>query len=351
MKTLKKLFALVLIIFMSIFVSFGAKYKPTTEEYNGIIEHLNFNTLISYPEKTLSKNNPNSILYDETKITPSEFTKILQELYSNNYVLISLSELYFIDNNTIYPKTLFLPQNKKPIILSFNNVTYKTSYQNSGDIDKIIIDNDNKFATYSIKQNIQNRISYDNEFLPILENFIRNNPDFSFNNARGIIFLTISNGVLGYKIDTKNSSSKHDIKRVSEILKRLENKGWEFGSNNYDISSDNSLNTIEFINNISLWKKHINPIIDYTPHYASINGDNITNNPEKFDILLDNQFVSFFYNSPTPAITIKNNSIQMSRKQVNGKSLRNTPEIFNDIFDSKKVYDHNARIIPYPHYQ
>ena len=260
-KHLIKITNVIMLIFITIFVILGASQEIELQEYNGTIEHLNFNTLISYPDKILNQENQNSSIYDETKITPSEFKKILQELYSNNYILISLSELYFIDNNIIYPKKLLLPKNKKPLVLSFNNVTYKSSYQNTGEIDKIIIDNEDRLATYSTKQSIQNRIAHDNEFLPILESFIQDNPSFSFNNARGIIFFTINNGILGYKINHKNSSSKHDIKRVSEIVRRLKNLGWEFGSNNYDNSSDFALNEIEFINNITLWKQHIKPLL------------------------------------------------------------------------------------------
>jgi hypothetical protein len=334
---------------MSIFITQGATINILTKEYNGVIEHLSFNTLISFPDKALDTKNKYSKLYDETKITPLEFNKILQELYSNNYILISIKELYFSNNNIIYPKPLFLPQNKKPIILSFNNVSYKSSYQNSGEIDKIIIDNNNQFATYSTKQNIQNRISYNNEFIPILESFIKNNPDFSYNNARGIIFFTINNGVMGYKIDSKNVSSKHDIKRVSELIRQLKNRGWEFGSNNYNSSTDTTLNDVEFINNISLWKKHTITFIEDTPYYASLTGQNITTDSTKLNILLDNKFNIFFYDNNNPSLHFDNNIITMSRKPVNGNSLRDTPEIFNDIFDCKKIYDTQARTIPYPH--
>lgn len=338
-----------LLIFLSYFVLIGAtKPQETLQEYNGVIEHLNFDTLISFPSKALDNNNHNSTLYDETKITPYEFQKILQELHSNNYVLISIEELYFLEENTIYPKPLFLPQNKKPIILSFNNVTYKSSYQNSGEIDKIIIDNNNQFATYSTKQSIQNRIAYDNEFLTILEQFINDNPDFSYNNSRGVIFFTIDSGILGYKIDNKNASAKHDIKRVSEIIRRLKNKGWEFGSNNYNTSPDTTLSEIEFINNITLWKQHIKPLINSTPYYASITGQDISKFESKFKVLLENEFTTFFFDNNTPSLTISNNSIVMSRKRVDGNSLRNSPHIFEDIFNAKKVYDYQARQIPYP---
>ena len=251
-----KIVLLNIIIILSIFALFGFTHTNTDIdkliEYNGPIEHLTFNTLIAFPDKALDKNNTNSTIIDDTKITPTEFKKILQELYSNNYVLINMKDLFFIEKDTVFHKPIFLPKNKKPLILSFNNVAYKSSFQNNGEIDKIIVDNDGRFATYSTKQNIQNRIAYDNEFLPILEQFILDNPDFSFNGAKGIIFLTVNNGILGYNIDPKNNHSRHDQKRIVELVRRLKISGWEFGSNNYEYVPDNSLSEIQFIKHISL---------------------------------------------------------------------------------------------------
>ena len=44
------------------------------------------------------------------------------------------------------------------------------------------------------KQGIQDRVQYNNEFILILENFLKTHPDFSYNNARGIIFFTGEDG-------------------------------------------------------------------------------------------------------------------------------------------------------------
>ena len=232
------------------------------------------------------------------------------------------------------------------MILSFNNVTYKSSFQNNGEIDKIIVDNDGKFATYSTKQNIQNRIAYDNEFLPILEQFIFDNPDFSFNGAKGIIFLTVNNGILGYNIDPKNNSSRHDQKRILELVRRLKNSGWEFGSNNYEYIADNTLTEMQFIKNISLWKKYTIPIINNTIYYSSPHGINIEDSPI-YQTLIDNNFRVFFYNDFTNNFEVKNNSIFMSRKLVSGKTIRNNESEFSELFDCKKIYDHNNRTTPF----
>ena len=187
---------------------------PSHELYNydGEIFSLSFNTLMAFPEKALGDNNNLSASFDESKITTTEFKNILYELYKNNYVLISTNQI--IDSKTLEQIPLKLPKNKKPILLVFDNVSYKSNYQNLGEIDKIIIDRNNNLATYTTKKSIQDRVAYDNEFILILENFIKQFPDFSFNGAKGIIFLTGENGILGYNTNHKNASSKYESKRV-----------------------------------------------------------------------------------------------------------------------------------------
>ncbi len=338
----------ILILFLSFFTLLGLTPQDNTlTEYNGPIEHLTFETLLSNPDRALNQNITNSTMLDESKITPFEFKKILQELYSNNYILISLKELYFIEENIIYFKPIFIPQNKKPLILSFNNVTYKTHQTIPGEIDKIIIDNDNQFATYSTKQNIQNRIAYDNEFLPILEAFIENNPDFSYNNAKGIIFFTINNGILGYDINTKKPSSKHDIKRASEICKRLTLNGWEFGSNGYSYIQEENFNDMEFTKNINLTRNQLSNVTCNTTYYASPTGVNILSQKDKYTILKENNFQVYFENSFKNKFELIDNSLFMSRKEVNGNTLRHNTLEFQHLFDCKKVYDHASRQIPF----
>ena len=144
MKIIKNL-VIIFCIFLSIIFVFGLT-KPNDinlTKYNGEIEHLTFTTLMSFPDKALCPQNNLDIHYDNTKITPLEFERILNELLHNNYILIDIDTIYEINNEIVELKELYLPQNKKPIVLSFDNVTYKSSYKNSGSVDKIIIDRNN----------------------------------------------------------------------------------------------------------------------------------------------------------------------------------------------------------------
>jgi len=347
-KTKTILILYILLIFLAnntLIVS--AKSLNNQIDYNGKIEHLSFTTLMAFPEKALDPQNNNNSIFDNTKITPYEFQNILEELYKNNYVLIDIKELFFVESNTIYTKTLYLPKNKKPIILSFDNVSYKSSYQNLGEVDKIIIDRNNQFATYTTKKSIQDRVMHDNEFIPLLESFIEHNPDFSYNNARGIIFLTGENGILGYETNQKNTNTKHETKRVAEIITKLKHKGWSFGCNNYRYLYEDTLSDLDFARDLSLWQKEIKSIIGETILYAYPYGQHDITNTTKQKTLLDNNFKVFFTNSMSPSLIFNNNTLTMTRKPVNGVTLRNNSKEFADLFNSENVYDHTHRNIPF----
>lgn len=319
---------------------------PSHELYNydGEIFSLSFNTLMAFPEKALGDNNNLSASFDESKITKTEFKNILYELYKNNYVLISTNQI--IDSKTLKQIPLKLPKNKKPILLVFDNVSYKSNYQNLGEIDKIIIDRNNNLATYTTKKSIQDRVAYDNEFILILENFIKQFPDFSFNGAKGIIFLTGENGILGYNTNHKNASSKYESKRVSEVIKKLKSLGWQFGCNNYSYKLDSSLSDMEFAKDLSLWNAEVSPLIGTTNLYAYPYGEN-DENSSKQELLITSGFKIFFECGDPNPIQKVSDTYHFYYYKINGKALRENTQILDKLFTCEKVYDYHYRTVPF----
>ena len=333
-----------IIAFFIIIFNTGFIYIQNIDD-NCNIEHLCFNTLIAFPEKLKNTNNLLKNDYEKSKITPYEFLGILNELYNNNYTLINIDEVYKIDNNKIEKKTLKL-NNKKPLILSFNNVTYKSNYQNLGDIDKIILDRNNKLATYTTKKSIQDRIQYDNEFIVILENFIKEHPDFSHNNARAIIFFTGENGILGYNTNHKNAQHKFETKRATKVVEKLKSLGYKFGCNGYKFSPSNNLSDMELTKELTLWKQEILPIINSTNLFASYQ-NNINFNDTQIDILLNNGFNVLFTFDVNSNFKTNNNIITLTRRLINGETLRNNSPELSHLFNCEKIYDHTNRQIPF----
>lgn len=312
-------------------------------KYSNKIEVLSFTTLMSFTDKALHENNSFSSNFDENKITIDEFKNILEELYINNYILVDIYDV--IDRENLTKKELNLPQNKKPIILTFDNVTYKSNYQNLGQIDKIIIDRNNNLASYTTKKSIQDRIQYDNEFLLILENFISKHKDFSYNNARGIIFLTGENGILGYNTNHKNASSKYEQKRVCEVIRKLKNLGWRFGSNNYTYRDETTKTDMEFAKELSLWNNEVKEIIGTTNLYSFPYGNYNKTNKSNLELLISNGFNIFFANNLDQDLFLYKDICFVQCKNVNGKNLRENPEMYSHLFNAQKIYDHKNRKI------
>ena len=104
------------------------------------IPNLAFNMLIADPARAYADSEYGSS-YRKNFITIGEFAQILQQLYDNGYVLVSVRDFVDISTDangkTVYsPKTLYLPADKKPFILTQTGVNYNI-YMVDGDGDNL----------------------------------------------------------------------------------------------------------------------------------------------------------------------------------------------------------------------
>ena len=132
----------------------------------------------------------------------------------------------------------------------------------NGCVDKLILDRNDKLSTYTPKRAINDRIHQDNDFITILENFVDTHPSFSFNNAKAIIVVDGSKGILGYNTQKTNATSKYEIKKAMEIINYLKNNGYTFASESYNSSIHAP--SINFANGLNTWKNEIVPILGDT---------------------------------------------------------------------------------------
>lgn len=292
--------------------------------YTGEIEILEFNPIISFPE-ILKKNSSYSTQMDEKQITIDEFERILLALYNNNYVLVNLSK--FINNP-------ILPRGKKPIVLLLNSSEYNTKL---GNVDKLMLDDNNTLVTYTPKRSINDRLHHSNDFITALSTFIDNHPTFSHNNAKGLICVDGSHGIFGYKTQKTNANSKFQIKKCTELATILKDDGWQFASKGYKYGVNDS--DINFSSGLSHWKETVEPIIDDTPiYYGSFD---LNTNDYKLSL-----FDTYNYNiliSNTGLSPQSTNKIFYSTTIISGKSLREKVDELSKYFDCEKVYDHINR--------
>ena len=192
-------------------------------EYTGIVEHWFTHALIAFPEITVETNTE---YYWKDCITPYEFKHFLQALYDYGFILVDPS--ICIENPSGDGKTfawadkLMLPEGKKPLIMSFDDVVYDSRKMHCGMVDKIIVDENGELASYTKHLNGEEVISYDNEFIPIIEQFCKEHPDFSHNGAKGVIALTGFAGVLGYRTNRQSENRESEIEAIARKYCRKE---------------------------------------------------------------------------------------------------------------------------------
>lgn len=238
---------------------------------NTQITHIFFHSLVA--DTSLAWNCYKASDYNEVMTTIDEFNKMMQIMYDEGYVLVSLSDIAKIvtqADGTAHMtwQPIYLPKGKTPFVLSVDDVSYYEYMNNTGFATKLIIDENgkvrNEMATYK-----SNGSTYMPELVrdangapivesvkvgaydvvPILDDFIDEHPDFSYHGAKGIIALTGYNGILGYKTSEiaygagdPNYPSAYEYKCVNIEQERVEAKrvadamkanGWKFASHTW----------------------------------------------------------------------------------------------------------------------
>jgi hypothetical protein len=97
--------------------------------------------------------------------------------------------------------TLMIPEGKKPLILSYDDVNYYNYMIENGFPYKLVI-KDGELWSYGLDPDGNEVYSQDLDAITILDKFVKEHPDFSLNGAKGCLCLTGYEGILGYRTMT-----------------------------------------------------------------------------------------------------------------------------------------------------
>ena len=106
----------------------GVRDGVTYVAYDGIVEHLFFHPVIAYPELAFDGDAQANGL-DDYMVTVDEYNKILQSVYDKGYVLVDIGDVWSETTGEdgqpkMVKNTLYLPEGKKPLILSYDDTNY-----------------------------------------------------------------------------------------------------------------------------------------------------------------------------------------------------------------------------------
>ena len=321
------------------------------------IPNLSFHPLVVDAQRAFSfpgYENSNKQHY----ITTTEFSNILQQLYDNNYILVSIDDVFNSD-------TLRLPTGKKPIMLTQTNVNYYT-YLSDTDGDKLT---DTGSAGFATKLVVAADGSVDCEYMdadgnihvgaydliPILDDFIEAHPDFSFNGAKAIISVTGYDGIFGYRTNPEAESyfgtAVYDqaVSDAAAVANALKENGYDLACYTYNNTGYGNLSADELQQDMDAWLTHVASVIGQTDIlvYAQLSDitSETTYSGEKFDILQQAGFRFYlgFCQGKTPWAIIEGNYVRQGRTMVTGNNLTNHPDLFADLFDPATVLDSSVR--------
>ncbi|MBE6976658.1 MAG: hypothetical protein E7439_05635 [Ruminococcaceae bacterium] len=334
----------------------------------GKITNLSFHSLIVDLDRALA-NTSYGTSYNKNFVTTSEFTKILEQLYANGYVLVSLDDITTcttdaVGNTTCQARTLYLPLGKKPLLLTQTNVNYYT-YMIDGDEDGVIDKGNGGFAsklvvkadgsiTCEMVDANGGTVTGDFDLVPILERFIAEHPDFSYKGARAILAVTGYDGIFGYRINSSVKDTKGEayyaqqVFGAKKLVEALRQKGYELACYTYYNWAYGKISAQEIQSDLKAWNTEIAPILGDTNILAFAQSSDIGSySGTKFNLLQSAGFRYYLdFGDGRSGSQIGSNFISHQRLLVTGSTMTHSASLFAGMFDPASILESRRGSVP-----
>ncbi len=336
------------------------------------ITHLMVRTLIADPGLVFTEQGDPAAA--QNSLTVDEFQKMLQQLYDNGYVLVSIHDMVSVnDDGEFGSSSVYLPEGKKPFILSQEDVCYNTSLAGKGYATKMILENGKPVSQYQQADGTVVTGAYD--VVPIVDAFLEEHPDFSYRGARGLLGFSGENGILGYqtspadtassgnlsdeKQDTEENTSSdsgkpaalntQEIENVKPVLEALKAEGWEFASSSYShVSYGESFEQTK--TDADNWEAYVGSVIGETdvlffPYGTDIADYTGYDEENETYVYLKEKGFKFFCNIDSSQywVQIATDYVRQGRRSIDGLRLyqdaREGTDRLSDLFDASLIYD------------
>ncbi|MCL1940558.1 MAG: hypothetical protein FWG09_01340 [Synergistaceae bacterium] len=324
--------------------------KASLIKYSGPIHHVFFHSLIIYPELAFDKKRGSSPEgYNMWMTTVSEFKKMLPLLRDGNYILYNLTD--FIESDDLKPekvklKDIILPPGKIPLVISIDDVSYYEYMKLDGFATRLVVSDDGRVYTQVTTPEGETELTRDGDVMPILDDFVDENPEFSWRGAKGTIALTGFQGALGYRIWSKNTDEENAIATAQAkiVADALKSNGWLFACHSYGHSAffrDGSMTLAKLKADTEKWKKTIEPVTGETNLYISPYGVSMIFNPNAYSkYLVQSGFNVLCHVGERKEIYHHGSYIAMPRLDLDGfKMIKGKRAISKYYFDPDIVLD------------
>ena len=338
------------------------------------VVNLSFQVLIADPSRAF-KNQAYGTSYNRNFVTIGEFSAILEQLYANGYVLVSLDDVVKAEtdesgNSILSANELWLPAGKKPLILTQTQVNYYT-YMTDGDGDKLpdangagfaskLIVDENGNLTNEMIDAAGNKVTGAYDLVPILEAFVKEHPDFSYRGARAILAITGYDGVFGYR--TTPSASKHfgteaynaAVNDAKSVVTALRECGYDIACYTYENYAYGSISIGQIKADMNSWTREVLPIIGEADIFVFAQNSDIASansaySGDRFYTLKNlgfRYYMGFCGSNGDAWAYLQDSYFRMGRLMVSGSNMTYNAGWFSGIFDPAAVLEASRGNVP-----
>ena len=346
-----------------------ADLQATMQEWSDPsgIPNLSFHVLIADPSRAWTDSTYGG-QYNRNFVTTEEFSKILDQLYANNYVLVDYNSFISmssnLDGNKVYMKnSIYLPEGKKPIMITETMVNYfaymidpdkdgTPDSKGGGFASKLIVDSNGDIKAEMVNAENQTVVG-DYDLVPILESFIKEHPDFSYRGARATLAVTGHEGVFGYRCNTSyvtdfgNDFYEQEVAGAKKIVQALRDKGYTIACYSYNNENYRDLNAQQIKEDIQKWQSQTVPVVGDVNIIVFARSTDIDDySGAKFKVLQDAGFGIMVNNGNAPYAEVNTDFVRQTRLMVTGNAMGWYATRFSAYFDCNLVRDSSRGNIP-----
>ncbi|MDO4475811.1 MAG: polysaccharide deacetylase [Lachnospiraceae bacterium] len=342
------------------------------------VPHIFYHSLVNDPARAFNVERLGQFAVDGMNAwmtTIEEFDAITQALYDNGYVYVKLRDLVKETKNADGSVTftqndqLLLPEGKKAIVLSIDDLSYYHSYEPAGYPEKLVLD-ENGLVKCKYTDANGNTTLGDYDVVPRLNTFLREHPDGAYHGARGLIAMTGYDGVFGYRTDAdyeyRNNlmsdqaqwlaehpdfDRQKEIEEATVIANAIKAEGWEFASHTWGHLSVTQASAEGLMNDNQKWMDNVGNIVGPVDTIIFAHGNDIgdwtdySSSNEKFAALKAAGY-DFYCNvdgSVPYWVQIRSNYVRQGRINLDGYMLYQASQgattVLDNLFTASTVFD------------
>ena len=305
--------------------------------------HIFFHSLIQDTSKAFD-GDYDSKGYDLYMTTVDEFKAMLPLLYEGGFVLYDLSQLMEVVDGQVQQKTVYLPEGKKPLVISVDDVNYYDYMKGDGFAQRLDVDENGNVVTI-----VDDKPTYDGDVVPILDAFVALHPDFSFRGAKGTLAITGYEGAFGYRITDlelyDEATQKWMLDKTMEVSAALKATGWNIACHSYTHNqywTERTITMEQIQYDIGRWKRDVVPYVGETNIFIAPFGVYYGPGDARFDFLLEQGFNIYCTVEASMNTRVTGNCFFQGRMNLDGWTMKDYPQrVIKHFFDPMDVLDEN----------